>query len=352
MERNPGQLFLAGFDGLAVDADHPVVEAVVEHGLGGVILFDRNVDGSRQNIASPDQLRELTATLQRFGDNALLIAVDQEGGNVCRLRERDGFPATSPADRLAREDSTVPAASQARIVATSLRDCGINFNLAPVVDLDCNPDNPIIGGYGRSFGADPERVARFAREFIEAHHALGVACCLKHFPGHGSAGADSHLGFVDVSDRWREIELEPYRSLFAAGFTDAVMTAHVVHRGLDETGLPATLSRRMITGLLREELGFTGVVVSDDLQMRAITDRWSFEEAVRMAVLAGVDLLIVGNNLVRDPGAVQRGVRVVTEMVERGELAESDLHASLARVAELKRKIAGEVPWRNSQPTT
>jgi len=348
---NIGQLFLAGFDGLSVDSGHPVVEAIVRDGLGGVILFDRNVDGSRQNIASPDQLRELIDRLQQYAGNSLLVAVDQEGGRVCRLKEADGFPATQSAGVQAAGGDPEHVRLQAGMIADSLRGVGINMNLAPVVDLDLNRKNPIIGRFERSYGASPEKVVEFVSRFIASHHDRGIACCLKHFPGHGSADSDSHLGFVDITDCWREEELEPYKRLFAEGFSDAVMTAHVIHRRLDREGVPATLSRSVITGMLRERLGFEGVIISDDLQMKAISDRLGFEEAVQRAVLAGVDLLIVGNNLVRDEDVVFRGIGAVRELLESGRLEEKDVRSSLQRIAILKKKITGEVPWKNSQPT-
>lgn len=347
---NLGQLFLAGFDGIEVDGNHSIVKAIVHDGLGGVILFDRNVDGTRQNISSPAQLRGLTAELQHYGKNSLLIAVDQEGGKVCRLKEADGFPSTESAASLSAEETCENVHQQAKLMAASLRESGINFNLAPVVDLNLNQENPIIAKYERSYSTKSVTVVRCASQFITAHHAMGVACCIKHFPGHGSAKADSHLGFVDITACWQEKELEPFAHLIESGFSDAVMTAHVVHGGMDKDLFPATLSQKIITGLLRKQLGFDGVVVSDDLQMKAISDRWGYEEAVQKAVLAGVDLLVVGNNLVREQEAVVRGVRAITELIDSGRIAQSDVQASLDRIATLKQKIAGAVPWKKNQP--
>jgi beta-N-acetylhexosaminidase len=334
-----GQMFLVGFDGCTVDSSHWLFEAVTAEQLGGVILFDRNVDGAVQNIQSPAQLQDLTGQLQAISAEPLLIAVDQEGGQVCRLKERDGFaPSRSAADlgRQAADQSTFPAAAA---MAVQLAENGINLNLAPVLDLDLNPDNPIIGRYERSFGSSTEQVAAHARAFIKAHHQQGVGCCLKHFPGHGSAGADSHLGFVDISDQWQEEELEPYKRLFAAGFTDAVMTAHLVHYGLDPTGLPATLSPIMINSLLRDTLGFNGLVMTDDLQMKAITGCYGFRDAVQRAVLAGVDMMIVGNNLLRSKDALTRGIAAIRELLDQGRIDPARIRASLARIAEFKEKI-------------
>lgn len=346
-----GQMFLAGFDGLSVAPGHPVVRAIQQDRLGGVILFDRNIDGSRQNIVSSAQLRELTSALQEYAEAPLFIATDQEGGRVCRLKEEDGFPPSFSAGSLG-SGNHADAGRLMEEMAANLAAHGINLNLAPVVDLAINPANPIINRYERSFGRDADLVARYAAQFIDRHHRRGVACCLKHFPGHGSSNDDSHLGFVDITDCWLELELEPYKKLFAAGVADAVMTAHVVHRGLDPQGLPATLSGTVLGRLLRRDLGFQGVIMSDDLQMKAISGRWNLEKAVQMAVLAGVDLIIVGNNLIREEDVARRGIRAIEELLAAGRIEERQLAASLARIAVLKKKIAGEKPWKDNRPTT
>lgn len=339
-----GQLFMVGFRGAALAADHWVVKAVRDQGLGGVILFDRNVDGTVQNIESPAQLRRLVADLQHLADQPLFIGIDQEGGRVCRLKERDGFAGCESAAALGRETAAV-VGERAATVAAMLANCGVNLNFAPVVDLDLNPANPIISGYERSFGGDAAAVATCASAWVEAHHRFGVGCCLKHFLGHGSAGEDSHQGFVDVTSCWQEVELEPYRALLAAGYTDAIMTAHLVHRGLDPSGRPATLSPAIITGLLRDQLGHEGVVFSDDLQMRAISDGWSYTEAVQQALLAGVDVLVVGNNLAPCEDAVTVGIRAVTDLLDSGRLNAKRIAQSLARIALFKERIAGKQPW-------
>ncbi len=337
---NIGQMFMVGFRGTVVNADHWIARAVTRQRLGGVILFDRNVDGSVQNISSPAQLRELTATLQEYGNGRLLIAVDQEGGQVCRLKARDGFSETVSAKIMAGFDDEAIAA-RADVMAATLAAHGITLNMAPVVDLASNPHNPIIGRYQRSFSDDPEQVVRCAGLVIKAHHHHGIGCCLKHFPGHGSAGADSHLGFVDVTADWQEKELVPFARLIAMGMADAVMTAHIVNRRLDPQGMVATLSRPIITGLLRQRLGFDGVVISDDLQMGAITEQWGLSEAVRRAVLAGVDLLVVGNNLAHQKDALSTGIKCIEKMLDRGEIDADYIRASVKRISILQGKTAG-----------
>jgi beta-N-acetylhexosaminidase len=342
---NVGQLFLVGFDGCALDRSHWLT-AALEQGLpGGVILFDRNVDGSVQNFSSPAELNELTAQLQELSPDLLLVAADQEGGKVCRLKEQNGFPAALSAEELGKGDPSCTTAPAAAAMAATLARHGINLNLAPVADVNLNPASPIIARYGRSFSSHAEQVAAHCAAFITAHHQQGVACCLKHFPGHGSASGDTHLGFVDITEDWQETELEPYRLLINKDFADAVMTAHVVHRGLGPKQLPASLSPVVVTGLLREEIGFGGIVITDDLQMKAITERYGFREAVQLAVLAGADLLIMGNNLQRRPDALAEGMAAVQELLDKGAITSEQIQSSLRRIAELKAKIKGEQQW-------
>jgi beta-N-acetylhexosaminidase len=341
---NTGQMFMLGFQGTSINDSHWIVRAIEEEQLGGVILFDRNVDGTVQNISSAKQLCRLTGSLQAIAQFPLLIGVDQEGGQVCRLKKRDGFPATLAARELAGlAEEEITARLQA--MALTLSQAGVNFNLAPVVDMDINPDNPIITRYKRSFGANPDVVIRCARIFIKAHHEQNIACCLKHFPGHGSATADSHLGFVDITDHWQKDELVPFFRLIGEGMADAVMTAHLVNHHLDGEGLPATLSTEIINSLLRKKIGFLGVTISDDLQMRAITDKWGFDETVRRSVLAGVDILIIGNNLVREGDVLKRGKQVIRDMVDRGEVEEHYIESCLSRIECLKNKISGIKSW-------
>ena len=188
----------------------------------------------------------------------------------------------------------------------------MNLNLAPVVDLDANPANPVIGAFGRSFSADPDAVTRHARAFIQAHHDRGVLCALKHFPGHGSSSTDSHIGFVDIAGTWSEAELEPCAALIAEGLVDVIMTAHVFNANLDQTH-PATLSHPVVTGILREQLGYDGVVMSDVIEMAAISANYGFEASVQLAIEAGVDILLYANEL-RPDGTSRAGA--VADLIE------------------------------------
>lgn len=340
LDERLGQMLMVGFRGTRLANDHFILRDLREHHLGGVILFDYDLESRShgRNIASPQQLRELTGHLRREARKPLLIAIDQEGGRVNRLSPRYGFPATLSHEELGRLDNPAETTRRAAAQARTLGEAGINFNLAPVVDLRVNPDNPVIARYGRAFAAEPGKVTAQARAYIAGHRQEGVLTCLKHFPGHGSSTADSHLGFTDVSGSWRRDELIPYRELVAAGMADAVMTAHVFNAQLDKE-LPATLSPAVIDGLLRKELGFSGPVLSDDLQMAAISARHSLAEAVEKAVLAGVDILVFGNNLAYDEEIVPRVLAILRDLLRRNVIDEARVDASWRRIQKLKEAL-------------
>lgn len=336
-----GQMLLVGFRGLAVDAQHPIVVDIRQRHLGGVVLFD--FDGPTRstvrNVQSREQVQALTASLQAAAAAPLLIAIDQEGGRVARLSPSNGFPASLSHQRLGELADPAITAGTASAMARLLAQVGINLNLAPVVDLNTNPRNPVISRHERSFGADAELVARMAAAFIDAHHQAGVLCCLKHFPGHGSSTADSHFGLVDVSDTWTRQELLPYAELIRAGLADTVMTAHVFNARLDPD-FPATLSAAAVSGLLRGELGYDGVVISDDMQMGAIRRHYGFEEAVLAAVDAGVDILAIANNSVFEEDVVSRTVEILRRAVEQGRISRARIEQSYARIRRLKERLA------------
>jgi beta-N-acetylhexosaminidase len=217
-----------------------------------------------------------------------------------------------------------------------LRNLGINLNLAPVVDLNLNPYNPVIGGVQRSYSSDPDVVAAHAAAAIDAHRIRGVGTTLKHFPGHGSSRSDTHLGFVDVTDTWQTIELAPYVKLLAADKVDAIMTAHIFNSTLDPE-LPATLSKPVITGILREKLGYDGVVISDDMRMRAISDIYAPEDAILKVINAGVDLIAISNNI---PGktaiSASAAFEIIRNLVESGQISEERIAQSYRRIVRLK----------------
>jgi beta-N-acetylhexosaminidase len=339
-----GQMLLVGFRGTIPAECATIARDIREHHIGSVILFDQDMAGGtadcgprRRNIVAPDQVRALLAHLQAQAVVPLLVAIDQEGGRVNRLKPDYGFPPSLSHEELGRLDQPAETYRQAALTAQTLAGLGINLNLAPVVDLDAHPDNPIIKGKRRSFSADPETVARHAGEFIKAHRAHGVLCCAKHFPGHGSATGDTHLGLVDVTATWHKRELIPFQRLIEAGLCDVIMSAHVINRRLDPER-PATLSRAVQTGLLRDRLGFQGVLTSDDLEMRAIASHYGLEESVLLAVEAGIDVLCFGNNLHYDPDIAGRAAAIVARAVDSGRIPAARIDVSHQRILALKRK--------------
>lgn len=335
-----GQMIMAGFRGLSVKPDSPVTRWIEGMHLGGVILFDRDLaaDSQTRNVRSPKQLRRLTRGLQSRSRIPLLMAIDQEGGRVARLTPRHGFPDRPAAAELGRANDPSLTRSTAQTIGQTLSQAGINLNLAPVVDVNVNPDNPAIGRLDRSFGADPDLVAEQARAFIQGLHHAGVLACLKHFPGQGSARQDSHQGFTSISRSWSRQELQPYSQLFADGFSDAVMVGHLFNRRLDQDR-PATLSRPTIQGLLRRKLGFDGLVITDDLQMQAITEHFSLKQTVIGAVRAGADMLLFGNNLVYQPNIVERAIDILLRAVDEKELSKARLRRSYHRIRRLKKRL-------------
>ncbi len=337
IERDLGSLFVVGFRGTEAAGDAELPKLLCEVRVGGVLLLGRN-------IVDAEQLGRLTTALmtQSAGctNRKLFIAVDAEGGHVMRLAPRFGWPATFSAQELGESNDFVLTELEARRIGAMLRAVGINWDLAPVVDVGYNPANPVIVGAARSFGADPRQVTEHARAFVQGLRAEGVLTALKHFPGHGSSFDDTHLGFTDVTDTASpELELAPYRALISDGFADSVMTAHVFNKRLDAQH-PATLSRATVEGLLRGELGFRGAVVSDDLRMGAIEHQYGIGEAAVLALDAGVDVLLIVDDLLHDGGsATQLALAAIRQALANGTLDPARVEAALDRVRALRARL-------------
>jgi len=337
--RDIGEMLLVGFRGTTLNETNHIIRDIQQYHIGGVILFEYDAPtGTRhRNVQSPLQLRNLCADLQKYADGHLLIGIDQEGGNVVRMRARDGFPATKSAQATAQggDDSVTRYAA---LIADQLHAAGLNLNFAPCVDVNINPSCPVIGKLGRSFSADPTTVTHCATLWLNQLHRKHVIGCLKHFPGHGSASGDTHAGLVDVTKTWQDKELQPYRTLIDKGIVDMVMVAHVINRNLGDD-LPASLSPSIVKEILRTQLGFDGVIVTDDLAMGAIARHYGFEETLRMAIQAGCDLLCLSNNgNSYDADVVPRAVQTIFRLVKDGTLSADQIHASAERIRTLKKK--------------
>lgn len=335
-----GQMIMVGFRGLSVTDGAPIVQDIRKRHIGGVILFDYDVPTGTwgRNIASPGQLRRLIGALQEAAVTPLFVAVDQEGGKVARLKEKAGFPATHSQKKLGARGDPGGTARQAERTAKTLAGLGINLNFAPVVDLDLDPANPVVGRLERSFSRDPDTVSRHALAVVEAHRRHGVLTAPKHFPGHGSAAGDTHEGFVDVTGRWSAVELKPFERLIRSGRADLIMTAHVFNGDLDPEW-PSTLSRKTLTDLLRRDMGFAGVVITDDLQMRAIAARYDFETVIGRSILAGADILLFANNSVYEEDVSARAAAAIRALVEKGVIPRERIDESYRRIMKLKERL-------------
>ena len=334
-----GQMLMAGFRGFTAPPDSRIARDIRDHHLGGVILFDFDValDSPERNIQSPEQVTALNNALRSYAEIPLFIGVDQEGGKVQRLKKKYGFHETPSALAICSAGE-FKVRMAAYMVGSTCAANGFNLDFAPVADVNVNPDSPAIGKLERSFSDDPEKVARCAEIYMGELKRSGTLSCLKHFPGHGSAGTDSHEGLTDVTETWTKAELVPYRELIGKGLPTMIMTAHIFNARLDPD-YPATLSKKVITGLLREDLGYDGVVVTDDMTMGAITEFYGRDEAIRLAVLAGADVLLFGNNLAYDEDIVPKAHAAIRKMVNDGTIPRQRIKESYARIMRLKASL-------------
>ncbi len=327
LDRDVAGLFCVGFHG---KTPSPEVLELVERGVYGVILFARNVEDA-------EQVAGLVAALKRAAGRPLLVTIDQEGGRVARLRAPQGFTELPPMRALGDTGDERLAFDAGALLGRELRAVGIDQDYAPVVDVDTNPANPVIGD--RSLSRDPAVVSRLGAALARGLQSEGVAACAKHFPGHGDTSVDSHKDLPvlpHARERLERIELPPFRALARAGVA-SVMTAHVIFEPLDATR-PATFSPDVMR-LLRTDVGFDGCAISDDLEMSAIAEHYPLEVVAPAVVAAGVDAVLVCHRA----DVQHRAIDLVRAAAERGELAAERIAEARSRVARLLR-FAGPAP--------
>ena len=323
-----GQKIILGFHGTELPEDFKAL--IRQYRIGNVILFQRNVE-------SADQLRKLCGEIRQVVLEACgflpFIVIDQEGGMVSRLP----YDAVNIPSAMALGAAGDPenAALGAKITARQLRGLGPNFNMAPVLDVNTNPRNPVIGI--RSYGDDPQKVAGFAEAVVKAYEGTGIFCCGKHFPGHGDTAVDSHLGLPTVNKTMEELEkaeLIPFHRAIAAGIP-AIMSSHILFPNIEPDNVPCTMSRRIITGLLKEKLGFRGLVFSDCLEMQAIQKYYGTSKGMAAAFRAGIDLAEISCTFSLEADAV----RYVNEAAERGEFDLEEIRASAEKIIAFKKQL-------------
>ncbi len=316
-----GQLLMADFrkntDGTGMTTlSAEAKEAISAYHIGGVILFAENLD-------TAEQTKQLTADLQAAADLPLFIGVDEEGGRVSRL-DKSNIPHTPIPAAAEIED----AAAVGQIIGEELAELGINVDFAPVADVNTNPDNPVIGT--RAFSSDPKEAAEQVSQFIRAMEGTGVSACAKHFPGHGDTAMDSHKGETYVEhdmERLRTVEFIPFQEAIAA-HVDFIMAGHIQTPNATTDGMPASLSPELL-GILRQELGFTGIIITDAMNMGAIVEPYGAGESAVLAVQAGVDIVLM-------PADLAEAAESLTEAIEGGEISADRVNESLTRVLSLK----------------
>jgi beta-N-acetylhexosaminidase len=387
-----GQMVIVGFGGLRQDKQGKIywndpngtvftpnsliAKHIARQHVGGVILMLqpwRNAKNQSfirdRNIVNPQQVAKLNADLQKYNKAIrakqglkslpLFISIDEEGGVIDRLPAVLDFPVRTliPQAFGAKEESVLnKPAQKAKVLketykyalelAQELKAENFNVDFFPTVDVNINPTNPIIGGYGRSFSAKPKVVVDQAQQFIKAFKKKGIIPVLKHFPGHGSSTKDSHLGLVDVTNTYQKNqELYPYTKLISSKFNGMVMTTHVINGQVDraqckkgslkkhQTWCPGTMSRQTLTGLLRNKLGFKGVIISDDITMGAITNEYPLSVVINKAINAGVDIFIVANNYSDQTDDV---VDTIAKLVKQGKVSKKRIGQSCKRIMQLK----------------
>jgi len=340
LEQMIGQMLIVGFRGTSPRQAWPkqIRDQLARGQIGGVIFLKNNLSSARNAKALTRSFREAGAKYPP------LITVDQEGGSVQRLAGNVGLRRLLSERAVANRLTPEQAFDYYRKMARDLKSFGFNVNLGPVVDVNTNPRNPIIGRLGRAFSRDPKTVVKYGAAFVRAHRAEGIITSLKHFPGHGSGRTDSHIDMVNISRSWNEKELAPFAELITENLADTVMIGHLHLASLqpgEATNLPATFSPEVLEGVLRRQLRFQGVIISDDLEMGAIRRHYRPSEALIRAIKAGNDLLILSNTHRPDPAMPVRAVASIKQAAEQDPELKARIVDAFNRIIALKQRYLG-----------
>lgn len=339
LKRKIAQMIMVGFNGQSLSKDNPIYYDVKNLGVGGVILFNKNADKThpdlQKNIKNPAQVKKLTQDLQEISAIPLFVAIDQEGGMVSRLDPAVFGVSAYSAKDLGQKNDLKLTYTEALKTAKALAGLGINVNLVPCVDLDINKTSPVIGKLKRSFSDNPHTVVKHSEQVISAHDKYGILTTLKHFPGHGSAAGDTHGGFVDVTQTFSEKELLPYKELISNKTAKGVLISHVFNTNMDKK-YPASLSNDIVKGILQDKMKFDGLVFTDDIQMGAIKNNYTLEQTLYLAINAGSDVIIIGNNLYCDPHSAKKAVNIIYNLVKSGKIKPERIEQSYKKILSYK----------------
>ena len=340
LEQTIGQLIIAGFRGSTITPKSDIIRYVKDYDISGVILYDEDMENKRnktRNVVSQHQLQNLTKGLQACSNKPLLISIDQEGGEVNRLKKRYGFPDFPSWNEIGFVDDIQNTKQYSEMLGNCMNDVGINLNYAPVLDLDYGKSS-YIGNANRALSKDPNKVIKHSSIFISELKKKGVLSCAKHFPGQGSGIGDTHKGLTDITKTWSEVELLPYHKLIKQNELEMVMISHVFHRELDPK-LPASLSNRITSKLLRDEISFKGVIICDDPSMKAISENYSLEDTFCLMINAGIDMFCLGNNLSYDANYIPKCIDAIKSGIKNKRISLDLVENSISRINELKKNI-------------
>ncbi len=337
-----GQMIITGFRGTEAPENSDVYTMIKDVKPGGVVLFDQDVPSNSfpRNIINYEQTKKLISDIQTYSTTPLFVAVDAEGGNVNRLKQKYGFLPIVSAEKMAQDKTSQTTYKESTDLAVELRGLGFNMDLAPVVDININSKNPIIGALGRSFSSDENEVSKQAEVFVKNLQKNDIIAVAKHFPGQGSATKDTHNGQVDITNTYKNEELLPYQNLNNDSLLKAVMVAHIINKNIDRN-YPATLSEIFLQNILRKQVGFKGIIISDDMQMAAISDNYKLDEAIITAINAGIDMVMVSNNSQNgyDKNLAYKVKDIIFDAVKNGKIKERRIEESYNRIINLKREF-------------
>tara|TARA_S200000501_G_scaffold379008_1_gene446222 strand:- start:19167 stop:20207 length:1041 start_codon:yes stop_codon:yes gene_type:complete len=334
-----GNLVIAGFRGDKINNNTKIQDWIDKYDLSGVILYDIDLELNKpatRNIKSGKQLKKLILSLKNKSKDSLLIAIDQEGGQVNRLKSEYGFPEFISWKDVGLKDNLHFTKLYSERLANVLYDLGINLNFAPVLDVNGGKSS-FIGNQDRALSSDYNKIISHSIIFIKELRKKGIMCCGKHFPGQGSANGDTHEGVVDITKTWNKFELEPYRQLINNQKLDSIIVAHTYNKNIDDV-FPASMSKKTVSGLLRDQLGFDGLIICDDPSMKAISSKYDLKTCLKQMLEAGIDLFILGNNIKYDDELIPSAINSLRELVINNEISEQRIDDSLKRINSFRLK--------------